>query len=176
MTDQAMQEVETLVDPQVGDGAGTEDGGVSAVVGTIKGVTEVLVAVFTMLQAVDQIKKLTDKWKKEGQERKFWHFKAMTLPVNAGPVEIVISDVDDTANICWNDKYLWTLNRGETRGFKAPLMRGRNVFWFELNNHGGHRYSLIATISQNGRPLRRLRHQGDDEGKIHLVTAEIVGE
>ena len=94
-----------------------------------------------------------------------------------GPVQISISDVDDTANIWWNNKYLWTLRTGERRGFKAPLMKGANVFWFELNNHGGHRYSLIADISQGGRLIKRTRLLGDDdaEGKFHIATVQIIG-
>lgn len=177
MGDQSKGDVETLIDPRpIPSPSLADDGGVTAVVGTATAVIGLLTAIFNAMQAGDQARKLAEKWKSEAQLRRWWRFKKpITLPVASGPVEIVISDVDDSANIWWNEKYLWTLNRGESRGFRAKLARGPNAFWFELNNHGGHRFSLMADISQNGRHVQRARLQGDDEGKFHIATLEIIG-
>jgi len=129
-------------------------------------------------ETAGSIKELLKKWEKEAPppKRRWWKYKDIVASARNGPLEVFIHDVDDTANIWWNDRYLWTLNSGESRGFRVNLRPGINLFWFELNNQGKFDYSLYAELRQSGRTLARLRLAGKDEGRFHVATQEIIAQ
>lgn len=141
-----------------------------------KEVLEIIAVIKGVFDIAQKFGEQLKKWEEEAPppKRRWWKYKDIVASARNGPLEVFIHDVDDTANIWWNDRYLWTLRRGEHRGFRVFLRPGINLFWFELNNHGRFDYSLYAELRQSGRTLAILRLAGNDEGIFHVATQEII--